>query len=1056
LYPGQSAQSLARDLATLRESKGFNGEWQGRHKDGSLHWVTLKTTLLRDPAGEPIGYISVSTDITQRKQAERRLEAQYAVTRILSESESIAGASPKILEEICQTVGWQVGVIWCVDNAADVLRCVGLWRAPGLDIREFERLTREMLFPIGVGLPGRVWESRTLQWIKDVASDINFPRAKVAAKNNLHSAMGFPIVTGDQFTGVIEFLSSQTRPPDSALTEMLHSLASQIGQFIERKQAEEALRLSEEQHSIILQGVADGITAQDPEGRLIYANIAAARLIGYPSPEELLKAPIAQVIEKFKIMDTEGHPIPPERLPGRVAMITKEPANDQLHFTVLESGEESWSQVNAAPILDEQGNVQFVINIFHDVTEQRRAETAVREQRELLQVTLSSIGDAVMSTDAHGNIRFMNPVAEALTGWKMEEAAGKPLAQVFEIISEETGEPVPSPFGRVMHDQAVVGLTNHTMLVTHSGERVPIDDSGAPIRDAGGNIIGVVLVFRDITERRKTEREISRLATIVKSSEDAIISQRLDGTVLTWNPGAERLYGYVAEEIIGRPITLTYPPERLYEYEDIIARLIRGELIDHFDTVRLTKDGRRLDVSISVALLRDAEGQIRGVSKIARDITDQKRAEKVTRFLAEASDVLVSSLDYETTLASVARLIVPEIADWCAVDILDKDGALKRLALEHVDPTKLELANELQRRYPGDLNANYGVHNVIRTGKPEINPVIDDEMIARSAHDVDHLRLLTEIGFSSSMTVPLIARNRTLGAMTFVLSESRRHFGSADLALVQDLARRVALAVDNARLYREAQEMNEELEHRVVSRTIELQNTNAKLQAEISERQRANDQLRLLSGHLEKAREEERIRIAREIHDEIGQVLTAIKMDLSMLGRELVEGRPGDDRQAEIESTTRLVDDAIQTMHHIVRELRPEVLDHLDLRSALEWQVQEFQSRTRIESRFDSELDELDLDPERSTALFRILQETLTNVARHAQATHVQATLKKLDGQLVMQVQDDGIGISDDRVTNSQTFGILGMRERARALGGDVDIASLPDHGTTVTVHIPV
>ncbi len=175
-----------------------------------------------------------------------------------------------------------------------------------------------------------------------------------------------------------------------------------------------------------------------------------------------------------------------------------------------------------------------------------------------------------------------------------------------------------------------------------------------------------------------------------------------------------------------------------------------------------------------------------------------------------------------------------------------------------------------------------------------------------------------------------------------------------------------------------------------------------------------------------------------------------------MLAHELVESSPGGDRKAEIDSTTRLVDDAIQTMHHIVRELRPEVLDHLDLRSALEWQVQEFQSRTRIESNFYSELDELNLDPERSTALFRILQETLTNVARHAQANRVQATLKKVDGQIVMQVRDDGKGIPDDRVTNSQTFGILGMRERARALGGDVDIESLPDHGTTVTVHIPV
>jgi signal transduction histidine kinase len=267
------------------------------------------------------------------------------------------------------------------------------------------------------------------------------------------------------------------------------------------------------------------------------------------------------------------------------------------------------------------------------------------------------------------------------------------------------------------------------------------------------------------------------------------------------------------------------------------------------------------------------------------------------------------------------------------------------------------------------------------------------------------------------------------------------------------------MAVDNARLYRESQALNEELEQRVVRRTIELQNMNRQLEMEISHRERINDQLRSLSGHLQSAREEERIRIAREIHDEIGQVLTAVKMDLALLAREL----PGNDTlmsreeiQQNINAATGLVDNALQTMHNIIRELRPEVLDHLGLKAALEWQIQEFQTRTRIGCRFESDLEDAELDPERSTAIFRILQETLTNVVRHAEASQVEVELHREDDSLVLDVRDNGRGISESSLINSSRFGIIGMRERARAFGGNVDIQGNPGKGTQVSARIPL
>jgi signal transduction histidine kinase len=173
--------------------------------------------------------------------------------------------------------------------------------------------------------------------------------------------------------------------------------------------------------------------------------------------------------------------------------------------------------------------------------------------------------------------------------------------------------------------------------------------------------------------------------------------------------------------------------------------------------------------------------------------------------LAEAGDVLTSSLDYQATLAAVVHLVVPQLADFCGVYVVGDDGSARQLAVAHVDPTKVELARELARRYPSDPQAPRGVPQVLRSGKPEIVPEITEEMLLRGARDPEHLHLLRRMNLKSYMLVPLCARGRTLGALTFATAESGHHYGPDDLALAEELARRAALAVDNARLYQEAQ-----------------------------------------------------------------------------------------------------------------------------------------------------------------------------------------------------------------------------------------------------------
>jgi PAS domain S-box-containing protein len=254
--------------------------------------------------------------------------------------------------------------------------------------------------------------------------------------------------------------------------------------------------------------------------------------------------------------------------------------------------------------------------------------------REVLRVTLRSIGDAVIATDVSGNVTYLNIVAETLTGWTTERAVGQPLATVFTIVNEATRAPVQSPVERALREGVVVGLANHTVLIRPDGTECAIDDSAAPIRDEHGQVSGCVLIFRDVTAQRQVESDkqaqlltARRLASIVEFSELAIVAKGLDGTIQSWNSAAERLFGYTAAEALGRHISIVIPPERLAEEDQIIATLKAGNPIEHFETERVRSDGRRVMVSLTVSPVKDADGNVIGASKIVRDITRERQAE---------------------------------------------------------------------------------------------------------------------------------------------------------------------------------------------------------------------------------------------------------------------------------------------------------------------------------------------------------------------------------------------------------------------------------------------
>jgi len=277
----------------------------------------------------------------------------------------------------------------------------------------------------------------------------------------------------------------------------------------------------------------------------------------------------------------------------------------------------------------------------------RAIEESLRRQSQILEVTLASIGDGVIVADAQGRATFLNSVAESLTGWSTDEAKGRRLTEVFPLINARTRHSVDDPVAKVLQTGTTFALGNHTALIARDGRELPIDDSAAPIRMPDGELFGVVLVFRDISEQRRADHARAWLAAIIESSDDAIVSKTLDGHVTSWNPGAMRLFGYEPGEIIGKPITTIVPAELHSEELEVLARLRRGERVENFETVRVTKDGRRIDVSLTVSPVRDEDGTIVGASKIARDITERKRAERELREADKRKDEFLAVLAHE-------------------------------------------------------------------------------------------------------------------------------------------------------------------------------------------------------------------------------------------------------------------------------------------------------------------------------------------------------------------------------------------------------------------------
>lgn len=662
------------------------------------------------------------------------------------------------------------------------------------------------------------------------------------------------------------------------------------------------------------------------------------------------------------------------------------------------------------------GLLSFFLGLFNSTFRAELANSLARADElaqlsDRLHVTLTSIGDAVITTDDTGHVLLLNTAAQQLTGWTQAEAAGQPLHMVFRIINEATREPVESPVDKVLREGTVVGLANHTILLTKDGREVPIDDSGAPIRNRAGTIVGVVLVFRDISERYAAEQKAERLyAAEMQARQEAEQSRRQVAQIL--ESITDAYYG------LDREWKFTYvnqTAERILERkrETLLGKSIWEEFAPALNTPLHAAYERALREGVTVGLefyyppLRSwfdvrAYPSKDGLFVYFRTINDRKAreaAEHEQRLLAESQrDTAIainSTLDLNEVLDRILESVRRVVPNDAGLVLLVEDGlaSVQRTRGLDFDPALREqtetmnlpvtetaaLREIIERREPLIIPDVSVYPGWVRVGNPHEPPI-----------------------FLSFIGTPVYLRDELIGFINLFCRESH-YFTPAHAERMRLFAEAIATAIQNARLFQQAQEV---------------------------------------------AAYEERQRLARDLHDAVSQTLFSATTVAEALPR-LWQRNP----QKTMEQLDQLVllnRAAMAEMRTLLLELRPEAIVNTKLTKLLTQLVEVAKGRKRLTGELIIRGELGALPPGVHLAFYRIAQESLNNILKHSQATQFQVLVEREPDRLYLHVQDNGRGF--DLAQAAGGLGLSTMQERAEAIGAALEMSSRPNQGTDVKV----
>ncbi|MEA3209307.1 MAG: hypothetical protein QOE70_2364 [Chthoniobacter sp.] len=671
---------------------------------------------------------------------------------------------------------------------------------------------------------------------------------------------------------------------------------------------------------------------------------------------------------------------------GRIAL-TGEPAR----FVNEAKALNRWYEVSAFRFGGAES--RKVAILFNDITEPKRAEAALRESEQRARDLIEALPAAVYTTDAAGRITFFNRAAVELWGtapkldsdlwcgsWRLYSPNGAPMPHVESPMARalQTGLPVRG-------EEAIAERPD--------GTRISFIPYPTPLRDASGVMTGAVNMLMDITERKRAEETRQELAAIVESAGDAIIGKNLEGIIRSWNPSAETLFGYRAEEIIGQPVTRLIPPDRIEEEAQILERIRRGERVTDFETVRRRKDGSLLDVSLSVSPVHDGSGTIAGASKIVRDITERKRAEVATAQRALQRAVVADLSQHALAGRDLNRLMNDAVALIAQV-----------LGVEFAHVLEVTEAGDelLLRAGVGWREGSVGIKTVPAARESLAGytllssaPVVVEDLAGETRFRAP--ALLTAHGVVSGMSVIIAGRARPYGVLG-AHTTSRRGFSGDDLHFLQSIADLLATAI---------------------------------------ERRQLEEELLAATGR-------EQRRIGQDLHDGLCQHLAGIEFRNEALARDLAGNPPA---REEVEKIGALIRDGTRQARMLARGLAPVELERNGLMSALTELAANSAHLYRIACHFTCEQPVLVTDEATATHLYRIAQEAISNAVRHARARAIAVALRPAGDQAVLTIVNDGTPLPAEPGREAG-MGLRIMRYRAEMIGATLRLGSTADGRT--------
>ena len=592
VHPDDVRRVLATYESAFDRRQPFEMEYRLRRHDGEYRGVVVKGVPIQPRGGEFAGYIGTCVDVTDQR---RGMAAQAYLAAI------VESADDAILSKDLD------GIIQSCNAAAERLFGYKPSELVGQPVRKLippERQSEED------EILARLRRGETIDHFETVR----------LAKDGTRLDISLTVSPVRDASGRIIGASK---------------IARHIG---ERKQA----AADQAFLAAIVAGSDDAIIAKNLDGIIQSCNAGAERVFGY-RPDEL-------VGRSVRIL------IPPDRQSEEDEILARIRRGERIdHFETVrmrKDGQLLDISLTVSPVKDDHGTIIGVSKIARDITAQKRAAAELAAQQAWFRITLASIGDAVIASDPSGIVTFMNATAERVTGWTRAEAAGRPLDSIFRIINERTREPVENPATLVMKLGHVVGLANHTVLIGRDGVERPIADSASPIRDPEGRMIGVVLVFRDVTDERRREDAIAEqrewLQTTLESIGDAVIATDVNGRIVFMNPVAEYLTGWRAEAARGHPCTEVFRivnEQHRRPVDDPVSRVLADGGVVGFGTYTLlvASDGSERPIDESGAPIRNRDGRTIGVVLVFRDVSERRRLELDRQSAAAERDRLLEA-----------------------------------------------------------------------------------------------------------------------------------------------------------------------------------------------------------------------------------------------------------------------------------------------------------------------------------------------------------------------------------------------------------------------------